>query len=188
MQPDAQKLPPAVLLGLSLCLFACSEPPPAAAEPVPSCGPDGSLVAEIYGGVRASLAWQAADLECEGMPRPDGKGARLRLAGMAGEAPDRHRLAFILGLPDLRKGETAKELPTNVTVIEEGTGRFFGTRGATACWTDIGRHERLPAAAPSDYRISGVLYCVLPLADVNGNSSISFADLEFTGRLSWDAP
>jgi len=37
----------------------------------------------------------------------------------------------------------------------------------------------------STYRIGGVLYCVAPLADLNGNASISFADLKFTGRLDW---
>ena len=156
-----------------------------AVEQTPACGSDGALVAEIYGGVRASIDWDAGVLQCEGMPRPNGEGARLRFAGMAdGERP----LAFILGLPDLVKGEIASELPTNVTLIEEGTGRFFGTRDTANCWTDIEMHERIPAAESAPYRIRGILYCVAPLAELNGNSSISFADLEFTGLLDWEPP
>ena len=170
---------------LVLCVPGCGDPAPIALEQASACGTDGALVAEVYGGVRASIDWDAAILECEGMPRPNGEGARLRFAGPAGTADDRQQLAFILGLPDLVEGETARELPTNVTMMEEGSGRFFGTRDTANCWTDVDLHEPLRRAESSAYRISGVLYCVAPLADVNGKSSISFAALRFTGRLDW---
>lgn len=106
----------------------------------------------------------------------------------AGSADGERQLAFILGLPDLIEGETAKEIPTNVTLMEEGTGRFFGTRDATNCWTDVDEHEQLQEFDSPTYRISGILYCVAPLAELNGSSSISFADLKFTGRLDWELP
>jgi hypothetical protein len=143
------------------------------------------VVAEIYGGVRASIDWDGGTLECDGMPRPNGEGARLRFAGPVATANGDLKLAFILGLPDLHPGETGRELPTNVTLMEEGTGRFFGTRDAVNCWTDIDLHQPVQPAVSSTYRIGGVLYCVAPLADLNGSASISFADLKFTGRLDW---
>jgi len=167
---------------LVLSLPACDEPEPAIVERTLACGHDGALVAEIYGGVRASITWDAAALECEGTPRPNAEGARLRFAG---KADGERQLAFILGLPDLVAGETATELPTNVTLIEEGTGRYFGTRDTANCWTDIDVHEQIQAAESMPYRFRGILYCVAPLAKLNGNSSISFADLKFTGRLDW---
>ena len=173
---------------LVLCVSACGDPEPLATGRTPACGNDGAFVAEIYGAVRASIHWDAAILECQGMPRPNGEGARLRFAGPSGAADGTRRLAFILGLPDLVEGETAQELPNNVTLMEEGTGRFFGTRDAVNCWTDIETQEPLQSGESSTYRISGVLYCVAPLADLNGNSSISFADLQFTGRLDWGRP
>lgn len=173
---------------LALCVSACGSPEPVATAQTPACGADGTLVAEIYGGVRASIDWDAGVLECQGMPRPNGKGARLRFAGPAATADGERQLAFILGLPDLHPGETARELPTNVTLMEEGTGRFFGTRDAANCWTDIETHEQMQPADSSAYRISGVLYCVAPIAGLDGNSSISFADLTFTGRVTWEAP
>lgn len=166
-------------------MSGCGDRTPAAGVGAPTCVTDGALVAEIYGGVRASIDWDGGTLECEGMVRPNGEGARLRFAGPATTADGDLKLAFILGLPDLRPGEIARELPTNVTLMEEGGGRFFGTRDAVNCWTDIDLHEPVHPAASSSYRIGGVLYCVAPLPDLGGNSSISFADLKFTGRLDW---
>jgi hypothetical protein len=185
LQLSAEKFAGAAMACLALCVVGCGEPAPVAAVETPTCGTDGSLVAEIYGGVRASIDWEGGTLECEGMPRPNGEGARLRFAGTAATANGDLKLAFIFGLPNLIEGETARELPTNVTLMEEGSGRFYGTREAANCWTDIDLHEPVEPAGSSSYRIGGVLYCVAPLADLNGNASISFADLEFTGRLDW---
>ena len=122
------------------------------------------------------------------MPRPNGEGARLRFAGEIGASPEQRQLAFIFGLPGLVEGQSARELPTNVTVIEEGTGRFFSSHGADQCWTDVVTHEQITAAAPTLYTISGTLYCVSPLADLGGNSSVTLTDLNFSGRLNWKSP
>ena len=169
------------------CLFPCvsggGDP-----EPIAACGPNGAPVTEIDGGVRASIEWDASALECQGMPRPNGEGARLRFADPAITADGERRLALILGLPDLRRSETAKDLPTNVTLIKEGTGCFSGTRDAANCWTDIEVHEQMQPAESTTYSVSGVLYCVAPLAELNGNSNVSFTDLTFTGHVTWSVP
>jgi len=188
LQISAEKSSSVAFVCLVLSVAACGDPELVAAVQAPACGADGKFIAEIYGGVRASIDWDAGVLQCQGMPRPNGKGARLRFAGPAATAAGDRQLAFILGLPDLRPGETGRELPTNVTLMEEGTGRFFGTRDAANCWTDIETHEQLQPAGPPDYRISGILYCVSPIAGLDGNSSISFADLTFTGRVTWEVP
>lgn len=169
-------------------LSACDGRTEPAVLESPDCGSDGRLVGEIYGSVRASIEWGRGTLRCEGMPRPNGEGARLRFAGPAVADGEELKLAFILALPDLVEGETAAELQTSVTMIEEGNGEFFATRDASSCWTDIDTHERMQVASTSEYRISGVLYCVAPLANLNDNSSVSFADLRFSGRLDWTVP
>jgi len=189
----------AALLLTFQCLLvaACDTPPTAVAEspeadtPVPGCVADGQLSADLYGGIRATLAWEADILECDGMIRPFGEGARLRFAGpLPGENPgaEPRSLAFILGLPGLQRGETASELTTNVALSEIGTGRFYGTQDTENCWTDILSQDQIGSADSVDYRISGVLYCVAPLAELNGSSSISFTDIRFSGRLSWETP
>jgi hypothetical protein len=189
----------AALLLAFQCLLvaACDAPPITADEPpvadtsFPGCEVDGQLSAELYGGIRAKLAWGADVLDCDGMIRPDGEGARLRFAGPlpTGESAEEQRsLAFIFGLPDLQRGETASELPTNVTLIEVGAGRFYGTQDTENCWTDILSQEQIGAENAAEYRITGLLYCVAPLAELNGSSSISFADIKFTGWLSWEIP
>ena len=121
MQISAEKFFGIAIACLILCLSACGESEPINAEKSLACGTDGTLVAEIYGGIRASLDWDAGMLECEGMPRPKGEGARLRFAGPADSADEKLKLVFILGLPDLIEGETASELP-----LQWRSGRKFG--------------------------------------------------------------
>jgi len=140
------------------------------------------LRTELYGAIRENIEWRANQLACEGMPRPNSEGARLRLSGPLGDKT----LAIILGLPDLGRGETGMEFPTNVTFIEEGSGRFFSTTDTSGCWTDIDIHEPAVAQSVSNYRIGGTLYCVSPLPELNGGSSISFTKLAFVGRLDWE--
>lgn len=177
------------LAPLIAMLGACERSVPEATPPAPfPCDRDGFLSVELVGGTRATLDWRADTLTCESMPRPDGEGARLRMSGPLSDAPDANIVAFILGIPALDKGATGKELATNVTFMEEGTGRFFGARDTNDCWTDIHRHEVVGTVDESQYRISGTVYCISPLAELNGASSISFTDLQFASRLSWEFP
>lgn len=154
-----------------------------AARPAPSaCGERGFLSTDLYGAITAPIHWTTADLDCRGMPRPDGQGARLHFAGNAGE----HRLAFIIAMPELQRGAKGEELSSNVTLIAEGGGRFFSTASLGICWTDITSLEELDEARDR-YAIGGTVYCVTPLAEVNGDSSVSLAELEFLGLLDWNA-
>ena len=59
------------------------------------------------------------------MPRPEGDGARFRLAGHPGNSPDASTVAFVFGIPALEMGKTAKELGTNVTFMEEGGSKLI---------------------------------------------------------------
>jgi hypothetical protein len=179
------KFPGLALLAPLFLLIACNSPTPAAIpEASFACDSDGNLTVELYGGIQDTIHWQDEELDCAGMPRPNSEGARLRLSGPLGTKT----IAFILGVPDLRKGATGKELPTNVTLIEEGAGRFFATPDLSSCWMDVDRHEPLGDETVSTYLISGTVYCISPLAELNGASSISFTELKFTSRLDWEHP
>lgn len=156
--------------------------------PAGTCGDEARLAVALHGAVSLDINWTADTMSCEGMPRPDEEGARIRLAGPAADTPDASTVAFILGIPGLEEGRVAKELGTNVTFMEEGSGRFFGTGDTDGCWTDIAYQDRIPGAGLSTYRIGGTVYCISPLAELNGGSSINFTELEFAGRLNWEEP
>lgn len=180
---------------LALFLGACQASPDAAATAQSgagsldaphddSCGPHaGFLNTELFGAIDAKIQWTSPGLVCEGMPRPAGSGARLRFAG---ELDAGQRIAFIIGLPGLDAGNIARELPSNVTLIEEGAGRFFNTAEHDICWTDITAVDDI-GGSDARFGIAGRLYCVAPLVEVNGDSEISIRDLAFRGVIDWDA-
>jgi len=148
------------------------------------CDERSALRTTLYGALSGDVEWQHADMQCEAMPRPDGAGARLRFAGRVGE--NAVPIAFIIAMPDLERGIDAAEIASNVTVIEESSARFFSTPGLESCWTDIewnaARHED-----GDRFVIGGVLYCISPLPEVNGDASISIPEMRFSGLLDWTA-
>ena len=146
------------------------------------CGERGYLRTSFYGEYSGPVDWSAGNLDCAGMPRPNGEGARLRFAGQSGDLA----IAIIVAMPDLERGSTAQELPSNVTVIEEGSGRFFSTSGLESCGTDIVSQQRIDESSDT-YFIAGTLYCIAPLAEVNGDSSVTVRELQFGGQLDWSA-
>ena len=159
--------------------FLPESPPPAS-----GCGDAGFLRGELYGALEGQLDWGDGSLDCQGMPRPEQRGARLRFAGSAG-AEDAS-LAINISIPDLARAVSASELPSNVTLIEEGGGRFFSTVDLDNCLTDI---DSQTAIEERDglHIIAGRLYCIAPLVEVNGETSVSIQELSFSGLIDWSA-
>ncbi len=151
-------------------------------EPFLECGDEGELHARLYGSIAAQLDWNPNDLECAGMPRPEGRGARLRFAGNLGGSDQ--RIAIIIAIPDLGREALGKEYRSNVTIIEEGRSRFFSTPDLENCLADITTLTALDDSGDR-YSLGGLLYCVSPLPEVNGESSISVPELRFHGLLDW---
>ena len=181
----------AVLMLTTAALAGCKpttrttlEPAPAAATTLVPCGDAGYLRGRLYGAIPVSLDWSSADLDCEGMPRPSSRGARLRFAGVA--AGGDLRLAIIIAIPDLERDVAGRELASNVTVIEDGGGRFFSSSDLGNCLTDITIMEKLDVD-PDRYSIGGKLYCVSPLAEINGDSSVLIPELAFLGLVDWNS-
>ena len=149
-----------------------------------ACGDAGYLRGKLYGAIQVSLDWDTADINCEGMPRPNGKGARLRFAGLATGTDQ--QLAIIVAIPDLEREKVGRELAINVTVIEEGSGRFFSTTDLGNCLANITTQDKLDADADR-YSVEGKLYCISPLAEINGDSSVLIPELEFLGLIDWNS-
>lgn len=178
-------------VALGLLLTACDRPATTALPPevaATACLPGGALTASVYGSLEGELDWQGSELACEGMPRPHGRGARLRFEGPATGDSGAGRLAFIIALPELAEGRTATELAAGVTLMEVNAGRFFSSPQQAGCWADVLDQEPVGDAEADAWRISGLLYCVSPLAEVNGTASVSLRDLRFTGTVDWSEP
>lgn len=179
----------AAILAVFAGLFGCHQgDKPQAKESAEAarsyaCGEQGYLKTELYGAIATTVDWTPAELECTGMPRPGSEGARLRFAG---HLDDGRRIAIIVAMPGLGRETQDAEYASTVTLIEEGSGRFFNSADLNNCWTEV---TTLHALGDSDdrHRIGGVLFCVSPLAEVNGESSVSLSKLEFLGLLDWSA-
>lgn len=163
----------------------CGDEPAAASGAAGGCLPTGSLRVAIHGGLSGNLDWQGADLTCSGMPRPNGEGARLHFSGTMGGGGEERTLAFIIGLPELERAGTVRETPAIVTLIEENSGRFFSSTDAPVCWSDVTRQALITG---DEYEIRGIVYCMSPLAQLNGSGGVTFTELGFSGRLDWRTP
>lgn len=175
---------------LLLALLAACKPAPGnvpEATPAPAqvdrgCGPDGGLATELFGSIARPIRWSANELECESMLRPNGMGVRLRFTGES----DASRLAIILALPELTRGDVAAESPTVVTLTVEGSGRFFSTPSTRSCWSDIAAQDLIDDGGDR-YDIRGTVYCVAPLGEINGSAAITIPKLEFRGIIDWSS-
>jgi hypothetical protein len=114
------------------------------------------------------------------MPRPNGAGIRLRMTG----AVANEQLAFIIALPDLKPGQSGKEFASNVTVTVEDSGRFFSSPNMESCWTDVTSQDQ-SATDEGRYTLSGTLYCVIPLGELNGDAAVSVPELSFASIVDW---
>lgn len=177
-----------LILALAALAAGCEGREGRSAEATADCVENGSLSASLYGGIRSELDWRAEALQCDGMPRPHGRGARLHFAGPATTDGETLALAFIITLPDLLEGKSPDETPASVTLIDETAGRFFSTPDSPACWAEVEQQKPLDDLPNPDYLVEGLLYCVSPLAEVRGSASVTLGDLRFAGRLSWLAP
>jgi hypothetical protein len=160
---------------------------PAAGAATRGCLPAGNgyLRARIRGALNLDLNWRNAELECAGDERPDGSAIRVMFAGP--KRPDGHRLRLVFGIVRAREGKSAHELPTNLTVILEGDGRLFATRGDDRCTVDALRQERLEAGGSTarSYRIVARGFCISPASTLNNTQRILVSSFDFAGRATF---
>jgi len=172
-----------ILLGL---LCACGEPVELKLEeplapPTSGCGDAGDAVASLYGSIETHIAWSADDMACDSMQRPNGRGVRLQFVGDAsGE-----RLAIIIALPELNREDIAVEVPSNVTVTVEGSGRFFSTSNLDACWTEVISQTKLVDDGDA-YALEAILFCISPLGEINGDAAVSIPEFSFSTIVNWN--
>jgi hypothetical protein len=131
------------------------------------------------------IDWHNNELECDGGPRPDGSGIRVSFAGP--KHSDGRRLRMVFGVGDAKEGLGGRELPTNLTVIFEGEGRLFATRGDDRCTVDELGQERLGALGGPrrSYRIIARGFCISPASTLNGDGRILVTRFDFAGNATF---
>ena len=168
--------------------------PPVASEPAPadpataSCLPsgDGFLRARLDGALQLRLDWSNDGLQCEGMPRPEGKGIRMSFS-RAVDA-DGPRLLIVFGIGGLSESSTGSALPANLTIVEEGGKQIFGTMGDDKCVVDkISQQLITPWRRESRvYRVSGRGFCMQPARAVGGDAGVLMSSFDFAGQVRYE--
>lgn len=181
------------LLGLAAALAlaaATAAGTGAATAVVGGCTHDGrgQLRARLRGTLDLDIAWRHDDMQCDGGPRPDGKGLRVTIAGPL--QSDGRRLRFVFGIDDVPEGRSVQSRPTNVTVIFEGEQRIFATRGAARCTTDRLDMARVGAlgGARRNWQISARGFCTSPALALTGPERLLISRFDFVTEVSFEDP
>jgi hypothetical protein len=140
---------------------------------------EGSLRARLDGDVRAEIDWAPPLPQCRGGPRPGGDGIRLIYRG---ELPDQGPLLVVIGIGPLAAGQDANQVPANVTLVREGTGRFYATQGDDKCAAD---EIRQTPVGDGSYRLTVRGYCVQPARTLDGTASILMSRFDATALVAW---
>jgi hypothetical protein len=185
-RPDrARRLGPLFLLACTLgagCGRAADQeglagPPPQASTEVLCVASDtGSLHARLSGAIDTEIDWGTDVPQCRGSVRPQGDGLRLVFRGTTAEAGP---LLIVLGAGPLRPGESGRHVPVNFTLVREGSGEFFATRGDDKCAFDELRQTPVDDPARS-YRVEGRGYCTQPARAVGGDRAVLLSRFDVT--------
>jgi hypothetical protein len=173
----------------AIALSACAGDNVEVVAPKYDCIAGGYLQAQVRGALNADLDWSDALLKCEGGARPDGQGLRVTLAGpLPGpssekSAPRQLRFIFGIDLQDVAAG-SAQALPTNVTIILEGEGRMFATRGSDRCAVEKLERTPLPDSNAKFERVHVRGYCTEPAGEMEGDARVLLPTFEFVGQVA----
>ncbi len=165
---------------------AANQPPAPSAAPTCLTNNEAFFRARLAGAINAELNWRGGGIECTGEVRPDGHGLRLKFSSNHREPA----LVIVLGIANVREGESGHALPVNVTIIREGAGEFFGTQGADKCTIDALRQQLLTPVArrARSYKIVARGFCTEPARAVRGPGVVLMNRFDFAGRVDYDTP
>jgi hypothetical protein len=159
--------------------------PPDAAVTQDRCVParEGALRGRLQGAIDAELDWGSQQRQCFGGLRPEGDGLRLVYRGNAPGAGD---LLIVLGAGPLRAGESARNVPVNLTIVREGTGEFFATQGDDKCAFDEVL-QTLVGPEAGTYRLEARGYCTQPARAVSGDRAVLLSRFDVVALVRDDS-
>ena len=128
----------------------------------------GALRARLQGTIDAEIDWGPDQEHCLGGVRPQGDGLRLVYKGSVSDVGP---LLLVFGVGPLRPGESARNVPVNLTVVREGTGQFFATQGDDKCALDSVTQVPVPGD-PTLFHLEGRGYCTQPARALAGDGAV----------------
>jgi hypothetical protein len=141
---------------------------------------DGYFRAQVDGAVEAKIDWPNNGTSCQGEARGKAAGVRMSFQRAAGAAPN---LLLVFGVSGVRKGEPARELGVNLTVIVQGTNHIYGTLGDSRCTVDT--LTQRPLKQPGTYRVEARGFCTQPAHAVRGSGDVLVSTFEFAGPVTF---
>jgi hypothetical protein len=80
-------------------------------------------------------------------------------------------------------------VPVNVTLLDGGGERIYGTQGDSRCQLDeVEQHLVADAALPArSYRIAARGFCVAPARALDGDGAVLLTRFDFAGLVSYGA-
>lgn len=142
---------------------------------------EGYLRGKLFGQIQRELGWAGANMRCDGMFRPEGNGIRLVFDEHID--PDKPGLVIVMGIADAVIGEPAKELPVNITIIDQSQGLFFSTPDKPRCWTSFDEQLQLTGTVEEMWRINGHLYCAGALPAITGAGAVTLGEIKYSGMF-----
>lgn len=140
---------------------------------------DGYLHAKLAGAIETTIDWPDAGTRCQGESRSDPSGVRLSFQ-RPGAKPD---VLFVFGLSGVKRGESAHAVPTNVTVIAQGTSKIYGTQGDSRCTVDS--LTQTPTKQAGAYRLEARGFCIAPAHAIRGKGAVLVNTFEFAGVVDY---
>lgn len=187
--------PPRGLLLLACALAAgcgrAADPPAPSVTPPPPqppatagslCAPAdvGALHAKLSGAIEAEIDWSAGNQpQCRGDVRPTGDGLRLVYRGVLPEAGP---LLILLGAGPLKPGESARNVPVNLTLVREGSGEFYATQGDDKCSFDELRQSPVDGSTTT-FLVEGRGFCTQPARAMGGDGAVLVTRFDVTALL-----
>ena len=140
----------------------------------------GSLQARLSGAIEAEIDWNAGDQpQCRGDVRPTGDGLRLVYRGVL---PETGPLLVLLGVGPLKPGESARNVPVNLTLVREGSGEFFATQGDDKCAFDELRQSPVDGSTTT-FLVEGRGFCTQPARAMVGDGAVLVTRFDVTALV-----
>jgi hypothetical protein len=144
----------------------------------------GYITATLYGSINTEFDLHGDQLQCAG--KLNALNGRSRIALVVEQTLDDSEsstLVFVIGMENVEENTNQQGLETNLTIVDQSNGIFFGTQGTGRCWTDLKQVLVESDSSEVRYRAEGEVYCSGAVPQIKGPGSVTISNFNFAGEL-----